>query len=129
MLTLLPAAPPRHRSAPAKAILALRQRIRRHLGRPVRPPIHASWSDELTFDTRDRLIAVIRILYERCPDRHVLIDLTCCPYLSEEGLGALVLLWREAKECGVRLKVHAVAQPLAKLQQTLQGSPMAAYLV
>jgi len=122
MLGLVSAAPPRRRSLPTRATQALRRRIDAHIRRQAPPPLQVVWSQDLTIHSRDRLLHMIRLLLERCPGRHVRLDLECCHYLSEEGIEALLLLRQEAEGRGVRLHVHApVGQPRRKMAVTRLG--------
>lgn len=85
---------------------------------PTDPPLVITWRDDLTCHSRDRLLAVATLLLERCRPALLCLDLGRCRYLSEEGVSALLSLWRLAEARGACLRVRALGQPRSKLAVT-----------
>ncbi len=83
--------------------------------RPPRPVL-VTWSEELTYDTRERLRPVLDALIT-ADNRSILIDLTRCPHLNLDGAAVLLTARRRAGELGIRLRVQATGQPAQALRR------------
>jgi hypothetical protein len=80
------------------------------------PPVTVNWNDELDEHTAPRLTHVVTLLLVH-GKTDVRVDLSRCPWLSEEGILALLRLRRNALRRGALVRVITGAgQPGQKLR-------------